>query len=246
MMREKPAENLSILAKHAQSLLKLNLSLAQLQKFSQLSELLLDWNRGMNLTAIKDPTDIAIKHYLDSLTLMKAIPRFEGLRLMDVGTGAGFPGLALAIAWPNLHVTLLDATRKKLRFIDRASQALGLENIRSLHARAEDAGRHPDHRGMYDIVTARAVAKMPVLMEYTLPLAKSGGLVIAMLGSEARKEISNAAKAISELGGELSVIEEISLPTLDHPRHLAVIGKIKQTPRHYPRQAGTPARKPIQ
>ena len=237
---------MAVLEKQTQSLLGFDLLPAQVQKFDQLSGLLLDWNQRMNLTAIKDPAAIAIKHYLDSLTLVQVIPCFEGRRLIDVGAGAGFPGLALAIAFPNLHVTLLDSTAKKLRFIDRAGQALGLENIRTLHARAEDAGRHPDHRGGYDIVTARAVARMPVLMEYALPLAKLGGQVIAMQGSRAYEEISRAAKAISKLGGELFAIEEIKLPTLDQPRYLVVIDKIKPTPAPYPRSAGTPARKPIQ
>lgn len=237
---------MSILAKQAQSLLGFNLLPAQVQRFDQLSGLLLDWNQRMNLTAIKDPAAIAIKHYLDSLTLIKAIPCFGGRRLIDVGTGAGFPGLALAIAFPSLHVTLLDSTAKKLRFIDHVRQTLGLENIRPLHARAEDAGRHPGHRGGYDIVTARAVARMPVLMEYTLPLAKLEGQVIAMQGSGAYEETSSAAKAISRLGGELFAIEEIKLPTLDHPRYLVVIDKIKPTPASYPRSAGAPARRPIQ
>lgn len=237
---------MSMLAEEAASLLDLRLSAAQIQQFHQLSELLLDWNQRMNLTAIQDPAAIAVKHYLDSLTLAKVIPCFAGRRLIDVGTGAGFPGLALAIVFPRLRVTLLDATAKKLRFIDQAGQTLGLENIRTLHARAEDAGRHPKHRGAYDFVTARAVAKMPTLMEYTLPLAKIGGQVITMQGSRAYEETSRAAKAIARLGGELFAIEEIRLPTLDQPRYLVVIDKIKRTPKSYPRQAGVPARQPIQ
>ena len=200
----------------------------------------------MNLTAIQDPAAIAVKHYLDSLTLAKVIPCFAGRRLIDVGTGAGFPGLVLAIVFPRLRVTLLDSTAKKLRFIDQAGQALGLENIRTLHIRAEDAGRHPGHRGAYDIVAARAVAKMPTLMEYMLPLAKIGGQVIAMQGSRAYEEANRAAKAIARLGGELFAIEEIRLPTLDQPRYLVVIDKIKRTPMDYPRQAGAPSRQPIQ
>ena len=237
---------MSMLAEEAASLLDLRLSAAQIQQFHQLSELLLAWNRRMNLTAIQDPAAIAVKHYLDSLTLAKVIPCFAGRRLIDVGTGAGFPGLALAIVFPRLRVTLLDATAKKLRFIDQAGQTLGLENIRTLRIRAEDAGRHPKHRGAYDLVTARAVAKMPTLMEYTLPLAKIGGQVIAMQGSRAYEETSRAAKAIARLGGELFAIEEIRLPTLDQPRYLVVIDKIKRTPKGYPRQAGVPARQPIQ
>ena len=237
---------MAVLAKQAKSLLGFNLLPAQVQKFNQLSELLLDWNQRMNLTAIKDPAAIAIKHYLDSLTLIEAVPCFEGRRLIDVGAGAGFPGLALAIAFPNLHVTFLDSTAKKLRFVDHVGQTLGLKNIRTLHARAEDAGRHPDHRGAYDIVATRAVARMPVLMEYTLPFAKLAGRVIAMQGSSAYEATSSAAKAISKLGGELFAIEEIKLPTLDHPRYLVVIDKIEPTPAPYPRSAGAPARRPIQ
>ena len=237
---------MSILAEEAASLLDLRLSAAQIRQFHQLSELLLDWNRRVNLTSIQDPAAIAVKHYLDSLTLAKVIPCFAGRRLIDVGTGAGLPGLALAIVFPRLRVTLLDSTAKKLRFIDQAGQALGLENIRTLHIRAEDAGRHPGHRGAYDLVTARAVAKMPTLMEYTLPLAKIGGQVIAMQGSRAYEETNRAAKAIDRLGGELFAIEEIRLPTLDQPRYLVVIDKIKRTPMDYPRQAGVPSRQPIQ
>ena len=237
---------MSILAEEAASLLGLRLSAAQIRQFHQLSELLLDWNQRMNLTAIQDPAAIAIKHYLDSLTVAKVIPRFDGLRLIDVGAGAGFPGLALAIVFPRLRVTLLDATAKKLRFIDQAGQALRLENIGALHIRAEDAGRHPGHRGAYDLVTARAVAKMPILMEYMLPLAKIGGQVIAMQGSRAYEETNRAAKAIDRLGGEVSAIEEIRLPTLDQPRYLVVIDKVKRTPTRYPRQAGVPTRQPIQ
>ncbi len=237
---------MSILAEEAASLLDLRLSAAQIRQFHQLSELLLAWNRRMNLTSIQDPAAIAVKHYLDSLTLAKVIPCFAGRRLIDVGTGAGFPGLALAIVFPRLRVTLLDSTAKKLRFIDQAGQALGLENIRTLHVRAEDAGRHPKHRSAYDIVTARAVARMPTLMEYTLPLAKIGGQVIAMQGSRAYEEANRAAKAIDRLGGELFAIEEIRLPTLDQPRYLVVIDKIKRTPTDYPRQAGAPSRQPIQ
>ena len=235
-----------ILAEEAASLLGLRLSAAQIRQFHQLSELLLDWNQRMNLTGIQDPAAIAVKHYLDSLTLAKVVPCFADRRLIDVGTGAGFPGLALAIVFPRLRVTLLDATAKKLRFIDQAGQALGLENIRTRHARAEDVGRHPGHRGAYDLVTARAVAKMPILMEYTLPLVKLGGQVIAMQGSRAYEEARRAAKAIARLGGELLAIEEIRLPTLDHPRHLVVINKVKRTPKGYPRSPGRPASQPIQ
>ena len=200
----------------------------------------------MNLTGITDPSEVTIKHYLDSLTLVPALPRIAGMSLIDVGTGAGFPGLPLAIAFPQMHVTLMDSTRKKLRFIEYAGEKLGLDNISTLHVRAEEAGRQKAHRESYNFVTARAVGRMPVLMEYTLPLAKLDGQVIAMRGTDAYEETNMAAKAIDSLGGELFTIEEFTLPTLDNPRYLVVVDKIRSTPRRYPRSAGLPKREPIQ
>lgn len=237
---------MSSLAGYASASLNLNLSARQLAQFQQLGDMLLDWNQRLNLTSITAPKDIVVKHFLDSLTLSTVIMQFDGLRLIDVGTGAGFPGLALAIAFPALDVTLLDSTAKKLRFIESVRAELPLKNIRTLHARAEDAGRNKDHRGAYDIVVARAVARLPALMEYLLPLAKPGGQAIAMQGMRAYDDANSAAKAIAALGGELFTIEEVLLPTLDNPRYLIVVDKIKKTPRQYPRQPGTPTRDPIQ
>lgn len=232
-------------ARQAQSILSLELSATQLAQFEQLTGLLLDWNTRMNLTGITEPADIALKHYLDSLTVLKVLTKAGHSRLLDVGTGAGFPGLPLAIILPRLRVTLLDSTAKKLRFIEEAGRALGLDNIRIVHARAEDAGRDDAHRGTYDFVTARAVSRMPALMECTLPMTKRGGLVIAMKGASAHEETRAAAKAISTLGGELAGIEEVRLPNLENPRFLVMVRKVGKTPRRYPRQAGIPSRDPI-
>ncbi len=238
-------KSIDALAKQAQAVLSLELSEAQLAQFEQLTGLLLDWNARMNLTGITEPAEIALKHYLDSLTVLKILPQAGRRRLLDVGTGAGFPGLPLAIVLPLLRVTLLDATAKKLRFIEVAGRALGLDNIRTVHARAEDAGRDDAHRGTYDFVTARAVNRMPVLMECTLPMTKRGGMVIAMKGAAAHEETQAASKAISTLGGELAGIDEVRLPGLENPRFLVKVRKVGKTPRRYPRQAGTPSRDPL-
>ena len=244
-MESKYGESINALVRHAKDLLGINLSDAQLAQFQRLTDLLLAWNTRMNLTGITDSAEIAIKHYLDSLTLLRHLPQSGRARLMDVGTGAGFPGLPLAIALPQMRISLLDATAKKLRFIDAAGQALGLENIRTFHARAEIAGRDDAHRGKYDFVVARAVGRLPALMECTLPLAKRGGTVIAMQGASAHEDAHDAVNAIATLGGELQTIDEVRLPTMDKPRHLVIARKVAKTPRRYPRQAGIPARNPI-
>ncbi len=229
----------------ASSLFAVELSPAQLAQFERLTALLLEWNGRMSLTAIAEPSQIERLHYLDSLSLAQVESQWRGQRLIDVGTGAGFPGLALAIAFPQLRLTLLDSTAKKLRFVDAAADELGLGNVRTLHARAEDAGRQAPHRESYDIVVARAVTRLPTLIEYCLPLAEPGGKVIAMKGASAFDETAQAANAITRLGGELFSIDEVQLPGLDKPRYLVVIDKIEPTPRRFPRRAGIPSRQPI-
>lgn len=236
---------MSLLAEHAKNLFNLDLSDGQIEQFGRLTAELIDWNQRVNLTAITDPKDIMVKHILDSLSLARVILQFDGKKLIDVGTGAGFPGLVLAILYPDLHVTLMEATRKKLTFIEHIGETLGLSNIATLHARAEDAGQMPEHREKYDLVTARAVARMAALMEYLLPLAALEGQVVAMKGESAYQESNQAAKAIEILGGELFGIEAVKLPDIDDNHYLVVVDKIEPTPQDYPRKAGIPTRNPI-
>lgn len=213
--------------------------------FDLLESALLDWNTRVNLTAITDPQEVRLRHFLDSLSLLPCLGETRGKRLIDVGTGAGFPGLPLAMARPDLQVTLLEATGKKLAFIDEVARTLKLKNVRTLHARAEEAGQMPGERESYDYVTARAVARLPVLAEYLLPLARVGGLCIAMKGETATQEAQDARRALTTLGGTLRSIEEVELPGVEGRHYLVLIDKVRPTPAEYPRRPGLPNRSPL-
>lgn len=230
---------------HAQQLFDLALSDEQMTQFQQLAELLVDWNTRINLTAITDVAEIEIRHFLDSLSIIPHIQSKKSTTVLDVGTGAGFPGLPLAIMRPEWQVTLMEATAKKLRFIDHVIAELSLTNAKTHHARAEEAGHDDQLREQYDCVTARAVARLPALLEYLLPLTKVGGFCIAMKGSTAKQEVESAGKAIQVLGGALRGIKKIDLPDVEREHFLVIVEKIKSTPTQYPRKPGIPARKPI-
>lgn len=215
----------------------------QLAHFTRYYELLVETNKVMNLTAITEPEEVAVKHMVDSLLAYE--DGMQGKTLVDVGTGAGFPGVPLKIYCPSLKVTLVDSLGKRLRFLQQVIDELGLKGIRCEHLRAEDAGRSKKHREQYDYVTARAVARLSVLSEYCLPLAKKGGQFIALKGSRFAEEIEEGEAAVKILGGKIISAEPVKLPGLDDGRAIIKIAKIKATPAQYPRKAGTPEKQPL-
>lgn len=230
---------------YAQTLFGLSLTPEQLTQFETYARELAAWNENINLTAIVERDAVYARHFLDSLSLVSAVDLEAGMRIADIGTGAGFPGLPLHIAIAGLHTTLLEATGKKINFLKHIADLLKLERLSFVHARAEDAGHDPKHRAQYDIVTARAVARLPALLEYLLPLAKVGGVCVAMKGGTAYEEASDADDALLALGGRMHDIIEIELPNVEDKHYLVVVEKVASTPKTYPRKPGIPTRKPI-
>ncbi len=233
----------------------LMLSPAQVAAFESYTDELLDWNAQFNLTAITDREQVEIRHYLDSLALLPALAALEGiaiptllarsLRAVDVGAGAGFPGLALRIVWPRLRLCLIEATAKKVRFMEHIAARLGLNEVQLIHGRAEELALREPQRAGYDLVLARAVAPLATLVEYLLPLAKRGGRVVAYKGSAAHEEALAAEQAISLLGGQLTKLVPVEVPGLAETRVLVVVDKIAQTPDGYPRGRGLPKKRPL-
>lgn len=222
----------------------ISLSSMQIDKFSQYARLLAEWNEKINLTAITDPEGIVIKHFLDSLSIAQFIPD-ETKTLIDVGTGAGFPGIPLKIIRDNLKVTLLDSLDKRVRFLNEISNNLILKDIVSVHGRAEDFGVDKKYRERFDFVTARAVANLPVLLEYCLPFVNIGGMFIAMKGPDGKEELKESQKALEILGGEIEDVKIFTLPNSDIERYVILIKKCRHTPTNYPRKSGKPTKQPI-
>lgn len=235
--------------------LGLNLTAGQAAAFAAYSEELLVWNEQFNLTAVTDPEQVITRHFLDSLALVPAPADQEGIsiptllarsvRLVDVGAGAGFPGVPLRLVWPRARVCLIEATGKKVRFLEHIAGKLNLNDIRLVQGRAEELALKEPHRASYDLVLARAVAALPTLVEYLLPLARRGGRVVAYKGAAAHEEAMCAEQGIRTLGGRLTKLIPIEIPGLAETRVLVVIDKIAQTPDGYPRGRGLPRKHPL-
>ncbi|WP_311562348.1 16S rRNA (guanine(527)-N(7))-methyltransferase RsmG [Peptoniphilus duerdenii] len=213
-------------------------------KLQKYKEILLEWNSFMNLTAITDDEEIDVKHFLDCLTIFKTGELDGKKSVIDVGTGAGFPGIPMAIKNPDLEVTLLDSLNKRIKFLNKVVEETDLKNVTTYHGRAEEFARKKEFRDSFDVSVSRAVANMATLTEYTLPYVKPGGVMIAMKGSEYKEELKEAENAIKVLGGEIKNVMEITLP--DGILHsLIVVEKVKPTPKKYPRSGGKPKSKPL-
>ena len=216
-----------------------------LEDFEEYKELLVEWNQKMNLTGIEDEKEVFIKHFLDSISAVTKGYIQNGMSLIDVGTGAGFPGMPLRICLPELKVTLLDSLNKRINFLQEVSSKLSIDDIEFIHGRAEDFGKNEDYREKYDIATARAVAGLPVLMEFCVPFIKVGGYFVCLKGPNANLELEESKKAMEVLGVEYIEKIDVKLPESDLNHNILIFKKVKNTPSKYPRKAGKVSKNPI-
>lgn len=224
----------------------LSLTNEQMSQFQLYFETLIEWNEKINLTAITDKEEVYLKHFYDSLTAAFYFDFTKPLHICDVGAGAGFPSIPLKLAYPHLQVTIVDSLNKRITFLKQLAQTLGLEKVKFVHDRAETFGQRPEYRESYDVVMARAVAKMSVLTELCLPLVKIKGTFLAMKGANGVEELEVGKKAITLLGGKISKVEQFSLPVEESERTIICIEKIKKTPKKYSRKPGTPNKSPLE
>jgi len=231
-----------LLAEGFHEITGVNIGDMQLDSFEEYKDLLVEWNKIMNLTAIEDEREISVKHFLDSLSVIPWIK--HGSRIIDVGTGAGFPGIPLKIVLDDIDLVLIDSLEKRTRFLNTVIERLNLKSISAIHARAEDLGKDPEYRESFDIAVARAVAPLPVLLEYCLPFVKTGGIFIAMKGSKT-DEIEASSRALDILGGRVEEIKKLTLPFSNFERNVVIIKKFRQTPIKYPRKSGKPSKEPL-
>jgi len=225
--------------------LGLQIAESQLAAYRTHLQLLFEHNRRAGLTTITDPVEVAIKHFLDSLTCLLARDIAAGERVADVGSGAGFPGLVLAVARPHATYTLIESTKRRTAFLERAARELKLANTTVLKTRVEEAGRNPDHREAYGLVVSRALAPLAVLLEYCLPLVGLGGHCLAQKGPDAKEELERSGPALRILGGSISEVRSLTLPRDMGARTLILVEKTAPTPARYPRRPGMPAKRPL-
>ncbi len=233
--------------KHGLEELNITLTDEQIEQFLQYYEMLVEKNKVMNLTGITEYEEVIQKHFLDSLSLIRVLPDIasQELTVIDLGTGAGFPGIPLKIAFPELEITLMDSLNKRILFLQEVIDALGLKKVSAVHGRAEEMASNAAHRQQYDLCVSRAVSNLAVLTEYCLPFVKKGGLFVSYKSADSDAEIQEGKKAISILGGKLTSVDKFQLPDSDLGRALVCIKKVKDTPKKYPRKAGTPAKLPL-
>ena len=238
-MKDDFNKNIKVLAQE----IDVDLDEEQIKSFYEYMNLLLEWNEKINLTAITEQNDVILKHFIDSMTVLKNLK--DNQNIIDVGTGAGFPGIPIAIVKKNSKITLMDSLNKRIKFLDEVINKLELKNVNTIHSRAEDMGQNILYRERFDIAISRAVANLPVLSEYLLPFVKVGGMCICMKGPDIEEEIKNSDFAINELGGKIVSVDNFELPNSDIKRNIVIIEKVKNTPKKYPRKAGIPSKLPL-
>ena len=225
--------------------LNIELSENQIQQFLKYYEMLVEWNKVMNLTAITEYEEVVAKHFLDSLASVKVCDFSKIKTVIDIGTGAGFPGIPLKIAFPQLNIVLLDSLNKRINFLNEVIRELGLQDIRCIHGRAEDFAKQKEYRENFDLCVSRAVANMSTLSEYCMPYVKVNGYFVPYKAGKIDEELEQAKKAVAVLGGKIEHVEKFQLLDTDMERSFVVVKKQKATPKKYPRKAGMPSREPI-